>query len=303
MIGGFKSRKPWAAVIIALLLGPSIGCFYLNKGKLGLYYLAFTILAAIASFAGAQFDIINTHPIEVINVVSTVLQIIGAIHCFLIAKWQTYTTPMKWYSRWYAWLAIIPVIMILAAVFRHYGYEPFYIPASSMSPNVNKGDYLFVEKFAYNHSLPSRGDVVVFKVNNICFIKRVIGLPGDKVQIKDRLLYINDFQVPRKQIEDYRSQDHVGKKSAHQFIEILPEGKEVKVLDESLSAAFDNTQVYNVPADHYFVLGDNRDNSRDSRDQQGIGYVPLESITGRASVILWNYNAKKLMSKPIDAKP
>lgn len=303
MIGGFKARKPWAAAIIALLLGPTIGCFYLNKGKLGLYYLALTILVAITSFAGAQFDIINANPIDIINFILTALQIIGAMHCFLIAKRKTYSLPMKWYSRWYALLAIILVPMIPAAAFRHYFYEPFHIPASSMSPNVNKGDYLFVEKFAYNHSLPSRGDVVVFKANNVSFIKRVIGLPGDRVQIKDSLLYINDVQVPRKQVEDYRSQEQSGERSANQFIETLPEGKEVRVLDESHNSPFDNTQVFNVPADHYFVLGDNRDNSRDSRDQQGIGFVPLENITGKASVILWNDNARKLMSKPIDTKP
>jgi signal peptidase I len=105
-----------------------------------------------------------------------------------------------------------------------------------MSPNVNNGDYLFAHKFAYNSQNPARGDVIIIKINNLSYIKRVAGLPGDRIQLKDSILYINDLAVPRKRIEDYSIQDAHGKHVVHQFIETLPEGREYNILVDSNNA-------------------------------------------------------------------
>ena len=299
MLTAFKARKPWAAAIITLIFGPVIGMCYINRGRVTFTYFVITILFAGLPFLAAEAGILPIHPVDAMGIISWGLNIIGGIHAFQIAKQRHYPEPFKWYSRWHTLIALIVVPMLIAFALRHFYYEPFHLPAGSMSPNANNGDYLFAKKFAYYSDKPTRGEVIIFKTpDNATYVKRVIGLPGDRIQIKDSVLYINDVSVPRKQIEDYSFQEEQANRSIHQFIETLPEGKEVKILDETLNGPFDNTPVYTVPTQQYFVLGDNRDNSRDSRDQK-FGFIPEETITGKASVIWWNDKTQQLEWQPV----
>lgn len=295
LIGGFESRKPWAVAIVALLLSPAIGFFYLNKGRLGLFYFFLPLLIVGALFITAHIDLRNANPGGIVDVVILAVQIIGAIHCFWVARRQAYVPPARWYARWPALLCFIAVPMLLADVVRNYGYETFLIPAGSMSPQLNAGDYILVEKFAYNHNAPARGDVIVFTMGNLTFTKRIIGLPLDTVQMKDGVLYINSTQVVRKQRGEYRLSEQGVERPTPQFVETLPEGREMLVLDKTTNDSLDNTPVHTVPAGHYFVLGDNRADSRDSRDMESVGFIPLESIVGKVVSILWNGNTRKLL--------
>jgi len=208
------------------------------------------------------------------------------------------------------------VYAVLIALFiRTVAYEPFNIPSGSMVPTLLVGDYLFVSKFSYGysrHSLPlslplipgrifmdppERGDVAVFKLpsdDKTDYIKRIVGLPGDRLQMREGRLWINDKIVPRRRIEDYVEPVGGGRfLRMAQFVEMLPNGREHRILELSDSRELDNTPVYVVPEGHYFAMGDNRDNSLDSRVPArpgigGVGYVPAQNLVGRAEFIFFS---------------
>lgn len=201
--------------------------------------------------------------------------------------------------------------VIAALIVRTVAYEPFNIPSGSMIPTLLVGDYLFVSKFSYGYThfslpwsprlfsgrlfgkMPERGDVAVFKLptdNETDYIKRIIGLPGDRIQVRNSMLYLNGELVPREQIEDFVYTDAAGQEQrVPQYVETLPNGKRYPTLDRSPNGLLDNTPVFVVPEGHYFGMGDNRDSSLDSRTQQ-VGYIPEENLIGRAETIFFSSN-------------
>jgi signal peptidase I len=202
--------------------------------------------------------------------------------------------------------------VLIALVVRTVAYEPFNIPSGSMVPTLLVGDYLFVSKFSYGYSRyslpfglplfsgriffhsPERGDVVVFKLptdNSTDYIKRVIGLPGDRIQMKNGILFINGQPIPRRRIEDYLYQEGNGAViPLAQYIETLPNGVQHRIIEMSDNGPLDNTQEYVVPPGDYFMMGDNRDNSQDSRVLSAVGYVPAENLIGKAQFIFFSTN-------------
>jgi signal peptidase I len=213
-------------------------------------------------------------------------------------------------SGWWETFKIILQALALALVVRVFFYQPFNIPSGSMKATLLVGDYLFVSKLSYGYSrysfpfgfnlfsgrifagTPKRGDVVVFKLprdNSTDYIKRVIGLPGDEVQMKGGVLYINGRPVPKRRVGDFHTREDDGPpRRIPMYEETLPEGVTYRVLDSEPSGQFDNTGVFRVPAGHYFMMGDNRDNSTDSRAQWGVGFVPYENLIGRAEIIFFS---------------
>ena len=199
---------------------------------------------------------------------------------------------------------IIIEALLLALVVRTFLFQPFNIPSGSMKPTLLIGDYLFVSKYAYGYSRysfpfgpdlfegriwsaePERGDVVVFKLprdGETDYIKRVVGLPGDQIQVKDSVLYINGAAVEHETIGSWFDEDRG--KEYEQIQETLPNGVTYITLNDPDSVnSLDNTQVYEVPQGHFFMMGDNRDNSQDSRVLSSVGYVPFENLVGRAEV-------------------
>jgi signal peptidase I len=227
-------------------------------------------------------------------------------------------TPVKKEEGWWETVKVIIEALLIALVVRTVLFQPFNIPSGSLVPTLLVGDYLFVSKYAYGYShfsLPSfldldpsampgrifasepkRGDVIVFKLpsdGQTDYIKRLIGLPGDKIQVVHGRLIINGQMVPREPIKPFLTVNHFGKpEEAPQYLETLPGGVTHRIIQiDGDDGTFDNTKIYEVPPGHYFMMGDNRDNSSDSRlsgDQGGVGYVPFVNLIGRAEVIFFS---------------
>jgi signal peptidase I len=204
------------------------------------------------------------------------------------------------------------IAILLAVLIRTFLYEPFNIPSGSMMPTLEVGDYLFVYKPEYGYSRhsfpfsiapiegriwaqePQRGDVIVFKLptdTSIDYIKRLIGLPGDTVQVRQGRLYINGKMVERELIERKAVEDRMrGSVEMSEYTETLPGGVQHIIYEESDDKPLDNTDIYVVPEGHYFMMGDNRDNSQDSRVSNVVGFVPFENIVGRADFVFFSTN-------------
>ena len=236
------------------------------------------------------------------------------------------------------WETAKVIIQALAIAFfvRTFFFQPFNIPSPSMYPTLKVGDYLFVSKLSYGYGkysfnfsvggfgakskpwfsccpvdfpgrkvlpdLPQQGDVAVFKLptdTNVDYIKRVIGLPGDRIQMKEDVLYINDVAAKYERIEDYVDSEQFGGggRPIPQYLETLPNGVVHRILDYTPNGAADNTDVYVVPAGHYFMMGDNRDNSQDSRYQNEVGFVPLENFVGRADILFFSISSEASLWK------
>ena len=206
-------------------------------------------------------------------------------------------------------LKSIFIAIFIALLIRSFIFEPFNIPSGSMKPNLLVGDFIFVSKYSYGfskHSLPfsiplipgkifsntpERGDVVVFKTpenNRTDYIKRVIGLPGDKIEIKNGIIFINGSEILRKKLNDFIDTDN---KTINKRVRMYNEyffNKEINILDITDNGIADNTQLFNVPENHFFVMGDNRDNSQDSRFISTVGFIPYENLVGKAQFIFFS---------------
>ncbi len=206
------------------------------------------------------------------------------------------------------WVLSLTLSLLIALGIRTLLFQPFSTPSQSMNPTLLVGDYFFVSKFSYGYthysipfsphwfsgrilgSEPARGDVVVFRVpkdDSVDYIKRVIGLPGDRIQVKQGVLYINEAAVTREQMADFAGGDSCGVDAAakvKRWREMLPNGVSYEVLDCVENGFYDNTRIFEVPAGQFFVLGDNRDNSTDSRVAT-FGTIPFDNLIGRAQII------------------
>ncbi|UXM95976.1 signal peptidase I [Bartonella sp. HY329] len=234
-------------------------------------------------------------------------------------------------------ISIVLQALIIAVVIRTFLFQPFTIPSGSMRPTLLVGDYLFVSKFSYGYSKyslpfspdlfsgriwgsePKRGDVLVFRLPSdpsIDYIKRVVGLPGDRIQVTDGVLYINDKAVERTKVGETIDVDMIGDMPRTNrlfdpkldqpvivYREKMDNGVEYNTFDLGLYPG-DNTNVYTVSPGHYFMMGDNRDNSEDSRFS--VRQVPYENLIGRANIIFFSIgngaSAWQLWKWPFDAR-
>jgi len=229
-------------------------------------------------------------------------------------------TAVKKEEKEESWFSFLIWVLIIVLIFRSFFFQPFKIPSKSMMDNLLVGDYLLVSKMSYgysHHSFPfspnffsgrifespvQRGDVVVFRLprdTDIYYIKRIVGLPGDTIQMRKSRLYLNGKMVAREFVGNFKIMNEYGQEESYpKYKETLPGGRSYMTLDIAWNPGGegDDTDIFLVPKGHYFAMGDNRDNSKDSRwkRSEGVGYVPSENIVGRAEVIWISFddNAK-----------
>jgi signal peptidase I len=294
--------KPWLAAILGLLL-QSLGFLYVGAWKWAIVYLISYLVVAVGLIVFARDT-------ALMGVLAVLFILFCAVHCYRIAKRYEARIQRAWYSRWTAILTLYVLLIASVTLFRAFLYEPFKLPSTSMEPDFKRGSMLFARKWGYGNyraygvtfkqsaiTAPlKRGDVVVFAYPpnpDITYLKRLIGLPGDLVSYKDKVLSINGVAIPRDpqgvRLEEDRMQYGKlfretldGKTYLVQIYDDAPtyvpgpddfRGKE---LCQYSNAGFS----CKVPSESYFVMGDNRDNSRDSRYW---GFVPAANIVGVAS--------------------
>jgi signal peptidase I len=214
------------------------------------------------------------------------------------------------------WLESFKTILyaaLIAVGIRTVAFEPFNIPSGSMIPTLLVGDYLFVSKYSYGYSrhslpfspdlfsgrifgeLPQRGDVAVFKLprdNRTDYIKRIVGLPGDRVQVRNGILHVNGQVVRREPLGPYVVDGEGPPMRVILYREFLPQRdggvRPHELVEMQDNGYYDNTPEFTVPAGHVFAMGDNRDNSQDSRAQDVVGFIPVENLVGRAEFIFFS---------------
>ena len=213
-------------------------------------------------------------------------------------------------------ILLIPVLWSPPYLFRTFVYQPFNIPSGSMIPTLVVGDYVLAAKYAYGYSRfsfpyapsfisgrfraadPAYGDIVVFalpKDTSTVYVKRVVGLPGDRIQMRDGQLFLNDKPVARVALKEISAGSvcggEVGAK-VKRWRETMPNGVSYITYDCVDNGYVDNTQVYTVPSGHFFAMGDNRDNSTDSRFMSQMGYIPLDNLVGKVTRIFWSLDSR-----------
>ena len=221
--------------------------------------------------------------------------------------------------------------LLIALFLRVLFFQPFTIPSASMEPTLLEGDYIIVSKFSYGYSrhsipfspplfkgrimerAPERGDIIVFKLprdGRTDYIKRLIGLPGDRVQMRQGRLWVNGKEVIDKELPPVMIDSGYGfTRNVQRFQETLPGGRTFITYDFGPDGDVDNTPTFVVPEGHFFFMGDNRDNSLDSRvpAEIGVGFVPAENLVGKAQIILLSWNPGASLFKPwtwvLNARP
>ncbi len=311
--------RPWSAALLTLL-GPGVGLFYARRTRAAIWLVVINLVATFL-VAGALFAYMinsNTVPTAFFNpngfslleVVGWAITLIIAIGVWVVVAKRQYVEkagPLRLFG--YLAILLLPLLVSasVAMALRFGVVQPFRIPAGSMQPTLNVGDYVFVNKASYGYSRysiapfeglaphgrwrahqPERGDIAVFRPvsePDRDFVKRIVGLPGDRVQMIGGVLSINGAPVQRENLGEQSFETDGMPFSAVVYRETLPNGVSYLTLDRG-DMELDNTPAYTVPAGSYFVMGDDRDNSADSRIQSMLGFVPFENLIGRVDRIL-----------------
>ncbi|MEQ1520007.1 MAG: signal peptidase I [Aestuariivirga sp.] len=302
-------RNVFVIVLAGLILGSVPIMLWLGRWKLALAYLILGSIVAVSFYLLPIFGLIRPLSIQgvdsarLFSLVRLPVSVLGVIHAIMI-NGKSLVRP--WYSRWYiALVAPTAIGFLLAYTTITFLYQPFNAPAASNIPSLMIGDHFIVSKTAYTKgTTPQRGDMAVFKLptdTRIDYVKRVVGLPEDRIQMIHGVLNING--VPVKLEEVQLAPEFYQEESLTYYRETLPSGRSYVVANRQDDGMADNTIEYVVPAGHYFAMGDNRDNSEDSRFLDAVGYIPEENFVGRVGFRFWNSQGFSLANRPEEIYP
>ena len=304
LLAAYRSRHPAWAASISLLLSPALAMFYLARGWLGLIYGAIGVLLAYAPPFALSYQAID-YPLWMSALVLVVYRVAASVHVYLVASREPPRPRYPWYARFHNWILLFWLApLLLALLVRNLLLQPVTIQSGSMRPALQSGDYFFAEKLTYGLGrysiifglgpeprwggrLPQRGEIISFAYPpdpTTSYVKRVIGLPGDRIQLRDGRLYLNDVMVDRQPLANSTIPIEAGETL---YMEHLPDGLVYPIIETNDVSRGDDTVEWLVPARHYFVMGDNRDNSSDSRFH-GVGFIPEGNILGKVILaITW----------------
>ncbi len=272
MFKAFKNRRPWIVAVIATVFDPVVAMLYVGKGVLALLYFVLQLAAYVLTLYLWSGGHIGLPMSTVLFATGLVFRLAGAIHGILIVRNRAADEPVKWYAKTFAFVAIALLYFALTQGNKLFFYPTYYMLTDAMYPTLGPHDAFFVSRRAYDGHAPGRGDLVAFGkgLSSINFIKRVVGIPGDRIQMKGGRLFVNGASVGLRRLH------------ADDYVETLPNGRNYEVRYVPHGGLGDSTKVFVVPLGDYFVLGDNRDDSYDSRF--ALGYVARNDIIGKAEV-------------------
>lgn len=317
-----RAIRPWIAALLTFL-GWGLGLYYARRTRLALWAVAANIIIGIALAFGLFGYIFVSNSIPdwfepgddawtIVDTVNVALTASFAVVVWVVAAQRREVeraSPARLWGYLGIWLLPILISLTLAMAIRFAVVQPFRIPSGSMQPTLHVGDYILVKKWSYGysrfsaaplHSLlpegrmfarqPQRGDLAVYRPTpepDRDFVSRVVGLPGDRLQVIDGVLHINGAAVEREDLGTVQLTNDSGETDAIQaWRETLSGGVTFTTFDRTPRGELDNTRVYVVPEGHYFMMGDDRDNAADSRVPSAVGYVPFENFVGRVEHII-----------------
>lgn len=310
--------RPWIAALLTLL-GWGVGLYYARRTRAAVWMTVLSVVVGIAlGFGFVAYAMIsrtmptaffNPSGFSAIDLINTGLSVVVAIGVWIaVSKRQVVEKAgaMRLLGYFAIWLVPLLLSVVLAMALRFTTIQPFRIASADMQPTLNVGDYVLASKWAYGYSrysfvpfqnllpdgrwrahAPARGDIAVFRPvsePNRDFVKRIVGMPGDRIQMIEGVLHINGQPVTHESLGEQTFQSDSGSFSATAYRETLPGGVTYTTLDRGPSE-LDNTPVFVVPTGHYFMMGDDRDNSADSRVPSIVGFVPNDNLVGRADEI------------------
>ena len=289
MTDQLKKRHPAAAALLSFVV-MGLGQLYNGRTQRAVVFFVLEILGLVAS---VNISMVLIPSIGVSFLVLWVsifigLRIVAVVDAFIAAR-RIGEVELQSFNRWYVYVPIL-LVPFAASYFIEIPVASYSIASRSTQPALLPGDYVFVDKTSYRDHAPERGDIAVFQLSRdttIHYIKRIVGMPGDRIQMLEGVLHINGMPVQLVRTDDFVTEGYAGNRlNIAQYIETLPNGVSYRVLDEKTHSSLDNTAEYIVPEGHYFTLGDNRDNSSDSRSS--VGFVPAGNFVGRAEVIYFS---------------
>ena len=268
MVNPFKARRPWVVFLLVFLLHPFLGMLYIGRARLAGYYFLLE-LAVLGAFVVLYPAVLGSMRVaDAVSVFELPFTLIGASHAAYLAWKHKPSLPVAWYGRWYTVLGIPVGYVVVAFAITRLLFMPYYLPSQGMLPSFGVDDKFLASRRSYDFHNPARGDVIAFHVarKNAVFIKRIIGLPRDRVTMRGGVVFVNGraaAQSPR---------------GGGYYTEVIS-GRAYVIRKRAGGGSFDDTDEVTVPAGQYFVLGDNRDNSLDSRFSD-FGLVARKDIVG-----------------------